>query len=144
MQNISKSLWFFINLSKTQTILSRKLDSSLGWISFMEFIILLNLSLSQDNKLRRIDLAGKIWLTASGVTRILLPMEKIWLVSREINENDARVSYVILAAWWKMKLEEAMERAELLVWDIIPNEDITKMWEFSDLLVKIGKTIIWN
>ncbi|MDD2565248.1 MAG: MarR family winged helix-turn-helix transcriptional regulator [Candidatus Gracilibacteria bacterium] len=144
MQNISKSLGFFINLSKTQTILSRKLDSSLGGISFMEFIILLNLSLSQDNKLRRIDLAGKIGLTASGVTRILLPMEKIGLVSREINENDARVSYVILAAGGKMKLEEAMERAELLVGDIIPNEDITKMGEFSDLLVKIGKTIIWN
>lgn len=144
MQNITQSTQFFINLAKTQTVISRKFDSSLGWISFMEFIILLNLSLSQDNKLRRIDLAGKIWLTASGVTRILLPMEKIWLVSREINENDARVSYVILAKWWQMKLEEANERIELLVTDIIPQEDIDKLWEFSDLLVKIGKAVIWN
>lgn len=46
--------------------------------------------------MRRIELAESIGLSASGVTRLLLPMEKIGLVSKEANPRDARVSLVKL------------------------------------------------
>lgn len=133
-----------MNLAKAQTVISRRLDWALGWISFSEFVILFTLSVAPDNKLKRIDLANKVWLTASWVTRLLWPMEKIWLVSRETNEKDARVSLVILAPGWKRKLEEAIERAEFFAEETVSPEDVGKLWEMSDLLIKIGKAIVWN
>ena len=44
--------------------------------------------------MRRIDLAQKLGLTASGITRLVAPMEKIGLVEKEANPRDARVSLV--------------------------------------------------
>lgn len=77
--------------------MSRRFDAGLGGISLNECIILSSLLQAPENKMRRIDLAEKIGFTPSGITRLLLPMEKIGLVFREKNEHDARVSYVILA-----------------------------------------------
>lgn len=47
--------------------------------------------------MRRIDLAEKVGLSASGVTRMLLPMEKIGLICKEEGARDARVSLVRLS-----------------------------------------------
>lgn len=114
MITTSTALQFFVNLSKIQSVVTRRFDGRLNGLGWTDFIILLHLAQASDEKLRRIDLAEKIGLTASGVTRVLLPMEKIGLVTREINENDARVSYVVLAPGGKEKLFEALERAEYL------------------------------
>lgn len=130
---------FFLNLVKTNSIVYRKLDSSLWWISLNEYIILYNLSISPEQKLRRIDLADKIWLTASWVTRILLPMEKIWLIWREINKKDARVSYVILANWWKTKFEEAQERIDLLIKDLIPIKQQNELDKIAKILLDFSR-----
>ncbi len=112
------SLTFFLALAKTNAVLSRRFDAGLGGLGFGEFAILWHLSQADGHKLRRIDLAEKIGLTASGVTRMLLPMEKIGLVKREANPLDARVSYVLIARGGKQKLEEALERTETLFDDI--------------------------
>lgn len=71
---------------------------SLHGISFTEYQVLRQLSLAPGNKLRRIDLANDIGLSASGITRLLAPMEKIGLVVKEDTERDARVSLVALTA----------------------------------------------
>lgn len=97
MGNLNAEMQFFLSLAKIHTVMNRKFDAKLGGLGLSEFIILLHLSKSEDEKLRRIDLAEKVGLTPSGVTRILLPMEKIGLVGRQINEQDARVSFVTLA-----------------------------------------------
>ena len=78
-------------------IISKHLDNSLGaihGIGLTEYMVLLNLMDSPNRALRRIDIAEALARTASGVTRLLIPMEKIGLVSKEINERDARVSLV--------------------------------------------------
>ena len=85
MKTISPSLGFFFNLAKIQAVMARKFDSKLNGLGLNEFIILYNLSLAEGSEMRRIDLAEKIGLTASGITRLLLPMEKIGLVKRRIN-----------------------------------------------------------
>ena len=77
---ISAGVKLFLNLAKTQALLNRRFDSGLGGIGFSEFVILLNLSKAENETMRRIDLAEKIGLTASGVTRMLAPMEKIGLI----------------------------------------------------------------
>jgi len=88
---IAKSLWL------NAAIISRHLDNSLGaihGIGLAEYMVLLNLMKAPNHALRRIDIADALARTASGVTRMLMPMEKIGLVTKELNERDARVSLV--------------------------------------------------
>lgn len=134
MNNCSESLKFIINLAKLQTVMNRRLDGVLGGLGLNEFIILHELG-QADGKLRRIDLADRVGLTASGVTRLLLPMEKIGLVKREANENDARSSFVILAPGGKRKFEEGLERAEVFCEEIFP-QDKSKNLEKLSLFLK--------
>ncbi len=144
MITTSAALQFFINLSKIQSVVTRRFDGRLNGLGWTDFIILLNLSQAPDEKLRRIDLAERVGLTASGVTRVLLPMEKIGLVTREINENDARVSFVVLAPGGKEKLFEALERAEYLSQSTIPANKMEKIGEISETLNEIGGAVMWN
>lgn len=144
MITTSTALQFFLNLSKIQSVVTRRFDGRLNGLGWTDFVILLSLSQAPDEKLRRIDLAEKIGLTASGVTRILLPMEKIGLVTREINENDARVSYVVLASGGREKLFEALERAEYLSQSAIPASKMGKIGEISETLHEIGGAVMWN
>ncbi len=135
------TLQFFLNLAKFQTRLSRRLDSKLGGLGFSEFIILYRLSEAEDEKMRRIDLADAIGLTASGITRLLLPMAKVGLIKKEANEQDARSSYVVLASGGKRKLSEALERLEIFAEDVIPSSASGKLEESSNLLAELGKNI---
>jgi DNA-binding MarR family transcriptional regulator len=139
MVKINESVKFFLNLAKLQAVISRRLDSGLGGLGFNEFIILYHLSQAKDEKLRRIDLAEKVGLTASGVTRILLPMEKVGFVKSGENEQDARVRFVKLAAGGKTKLVEAIERIELFADETIPGDKVKKIKELSEIVVEIGK-----
>lgn len=86
-------------------------------------MVLYYLDNSFDKTMRRIDLAEKIWLTASGITRLLLPMEKIGLVKKQTNENDARVSLVSITDSGKLYLDDAIDRLnyitdEIIEWDL--------------------------
>ena len=119
MYSLNKSVEFFINLIKIEGVVDRKLDSGLGGLGFKEFIILYHLMSAEKNTLRRIDLAEKIGLTASGVTRLLLPMEKIGLVKSGGNEGDARIKSVMIAKGGEIKFSEAIERAELVVGEFL-------------------------
>lgn len=80
------------------SLLSKKLDLSLSvhGVSFTEFTIMYHLHSAYERKLSRVHLAEKVGLTASGVTRVLLPMEKNHLVFKESNPRDARQSLVVL------------------------------------------------
>jgi len=140
-QTINLSVKFFIDLAKVQAISNRRFDSSLGGLGFSEFIILYHLSQAENEKMRRIDLADKIGLTASGVTRILLPMEKVGLIKKEVNKDDARSSLVMIAPGGKRRLTEGLERAELLVEEIISNKNKSKIKESLKFLVELSKDI---
>ncbi|MCG8537960.1 MAG: winged helix DNA-binding protein, partial [Pseudomonadales bacterium] len=63
-------------------------------IGLTEYMVLLHLMKAQNHALRRIDIADALARTASGVTRLLVPMERIGLVEKETNQRDARVSLV--------------------------------------------------
>ncbi len=70
---------------------------SVHGLSFSEFQVLRALEAAPDQTMRRIDLADAVGLTASGVTRLLQPMEKIGLVKKEAHPRDARMSLVKLS-----------------------------------------------
>lgn len=142
MKNIKPAVSFFLHLAKAQAILTHRFDRGLGGISFSEFLILLHLDQSEDKKMRRIDLAEKIGMTASGITRMLLPMEKIGLIKSGPNQEDARARFVQLASGGRQKLSEALERVELLAEDIIPSARAKEVGRLSDLLVDIGGRVL--
>lgn len=125
MSTIHPSLQLVMNLSKMQALLARKFDRlSLHGISFNDFVILHLLKQAPGEKLRRTDLAEKTGLTISGITRMLLPMEKTGLVARESSERDARVSYAVLTAAGRRVYEEARTTANAIAKEMIPAEII--------------------
>ncbi|PWN65013.1 MarR family transcriptional regulator [Chryseobacterium phosphatilyticum] len=139
---ISNELLFLISINKLQSVISRKFDSlSVHGLGFNDFVILYILITSSESKMRRIDLAEKIGLTASGVTRLLNPLEKIGLVSREINERDARVSYVVITPAGKNLFEEAKNTAENSTKDILSTKKSKSLKVFTELLSDLGGNI---
>jgi DNA-binding MarR family transcriptional regulator len=138
------NLDFIINISKFNMVLSKALDSKLWWLWFNDFIVLYHLNKANDQKLKRIELAEKVWLTASGITRLLLPMEKIWLVSKEINSSDARISYVSIASGWKTKFEEALERLNFFTEETIDKDQAKKLNDLTKILQKIWWKMMWK
>lgn len=138
------NLNFIINISKFYSVLSKSLDSKLGGLWFNDFVVLYYLSNAEWQKLKRIDLAEKVWITASWITRLLLPMEKIWLINKEANSLDARISYVSLAPWWKRKYEEALERLNFFTDEIISEDNSDKILDLTKLLQEIWWKIMWK
>jgi DNA-binding MarR family transcriptional regulator len=142
MKPISPNLNFLLSLARVQAVLARRFDSRLGGgLGLSDFVILYHLSLAEDEKLRRVDLAEKVGLTASGVTRLLAPMEKIGLITREADARDARVSFVLLASGGKRLLSERLERAELLAEEAIPSAMTPRLEELSALMIALGGTV---
>lgn len=141
MTKINSKVNFFLEIAKFQTKVGRRLDSSLNGISLNEFIIMYHLSQSPENKMRRVDLADKLGLTASGITRLLLPMEKIGLVGREADKNDARVSYVVLARGGQTKFTEGVERMEIFSEELIPDTKSKKIEETTKLINELSRII---
>ena len=77
--------------------ITRQIDNSLGalhGIGLTEYMVLSSLVNAPNKVMRRVDLAEAVERTASGITRMLTPMEKIGLIAKEDNPRDARVSLV--------------------------------------------------
>lgn len=136
----SQPLLLLLNLFKAQTVINRKFDGKVSahGLGANDFIILHHLVNAEGRKLRRIDLAELVGVTASGVTRMLAPMEKIGLVTRERNERDARISYVILAPGGKRVYEDALVTANHFAETLLPGTSASKAEKLSELLAMIG------
>jgi DNA-binding MarR family transcriptional regulator len=76
-------------------------------LSLNDYEALLHLSQAGDGRMRRIDLAEQLGLTASGVTRLLEGLEACGLVERHVCESDLRVAYAVITAAGRSRLAEA-------------------------------------
>lgn len=141
MKSINPSLRLFINCSKIITQNARRFNGGLDGLGFNEFVILLHIYQAPDQKMRRIDLADKMGLTASGVTRLLGPMEKIGLIRKEAATRDARVSYVAITKSGQRNLNETLERSDEFFKDIFPPSKIKKVSGLLSLFEDIGGTL---
>jgi DNA-binding MarR family transcriptional regulator len=111
----SPSLDFCLRLTRAHATLTRRLDNALSGLhglSFGDFLILYHLGRAPGKRLRRIDLAERMGLTASGVTRSLLPLEKVGLVERQADPRDARVGYAGLTDSGQQLLAHALVSVE--------------------------------
>lgn len=114
-------LAFCLSLTRAYSVLSRRLDASLSalhGLSFNDFTILYHLSLANGRRLRRIHLAEHLGLTPSGVTRTLLPLEKLGWVAREADLRDARVAHATLTDAGQRLLTHALVSAAQVCEDV--------------------------
>ncbi len=126
----NKHLKLLMSINRLNSLANRRFG--VQGLSLSEFMILSALEATPEEKLRPVDLAEKMGLTASGITRMLLPMEKIGLIKRVADKTDARVSYAAIAPSGKRILSEAQERADLVGEEIVSSnkhivEDIKKL-----------------
>ncbi|WP_299729402.1 MarR family transcriptional regulator [uncultured Tateyamaria sp.] len=81
--------------------------SAVHGLSVNEMFLLMQLERASLHRLSRVELARRLHMSASTVTRMTAPMEKIGLVSRQADERDARLSFVVLTDAGRTKVEEA-------------------------------------
>lgn len=140
---MSTQLECILALAALQATITKAIDRQLSahGITFSEFYILHCLASSRDSAMRRIDLAGQVEMSASGITRALNPMEKLKLVQKEKNPRDARVSLVRLAPAGERVYGEALTTvtaaAETLL-EPLATKDLAALLALTG---KIGKGI---
>ena len=94
--------------------LSARLEARHG-LTLRDFDVLLQLYSAEDHRLRRIDLARQVLLTASGITRLLDRLEQAGWVGKDSCASDARVTYAVLTEAGRELVEEsgASHRADV-------------------------------
>jgi DNA-binding MarR family transcriptional regulator len=78
-------------------------------LTLNDYEALLRLSRADEGRMRRVDLAEDLLLTASGVTRLLDGLEAAGLVERASCQSDRRVVYAVITDAGRDKLEAASE-----------------------------------
>ena len=128
---ICKTLW----LKSTQV--NRELNNSLSYIhgiGLAEYMVLDRLMAAPRQTLSRIDLANNVGRTASAITKMLAPMEKIGLVEKEVGARDARVSLVKLTPTGERIYGEASESLEQTANRLVESLDSEESEQFLRLL----------
>jgi DNA-binding MarR family transcriptional regulator len=100
----------FVRLVRANFAVTRELSAQLQAdhdLTINAYEALLLLARAPDRRMRRVDLANSLLLTASGVTRLLDGLERDGFVGREACESDRRVSYAVLTKAGRDKLREA-------------------------------------
>ena len=97
---------------RAHAALTRELSSrleALHELTLSDFDALVQLYYAEGQRMRRIDLARSVLLTASGITRLLDGLEAGGFVTKERCDADARVTYAALTKAGVKKIEEARE-----------------------------------
>jgi DNA-binding MarR family transcriptional regulator len=76
-------------------------------LTINDYEVLLRLAQAPDRRMRRVDLAQSVLLTASGITRLLDGLEREGYVERAQCDTDRRVAYAVLTDAGGQKLREA-------------------------------------
>lgn len=136
---MSKNIELLLSLTSMHTSVFKNIDRHLSvhGISFSEFLVMYQLSLVSNRTVRRIDLAESVGMSASGITRLLNPMEKLKLVEKEQNPRDARVSFVKLSDVGFELLNDAIKSVQIASDGLFKSLDINDIERFIDLTNKI-------
>ncbi|HYX02595.1 MAG TPA: MarR family transcriptional regulator [Reyranella sp.] len=109
------SLAAILRLFRAQSFVEARVDPGLGalhGLALRDLMFLMQLDQSPANRLRRVDLAGRLNVSQSTVTRQALPLEKLGFVKREADPRDGRVGYVVLTKAGRQRVAEARATLE--------------------------------
>jgi DNA-binding MarR family transcriptional regulator len=119
-----------VDLAHAHAALVRRFDRALSayhGVGFGDFVLLLELRQAPGGRLRRVDLADRVGLSPSGVTRALGPLERIGLVDREPHPRDARVAYASLSETGERVVDEVLRTAREV------SERVFEAWSADEL-----------
>jgi DNA-binding MarR family transcriptional regulator len=100
----------WVRFLRAHAALTRRLSADLvqqHGLTLNDYEVLLYLSREPERMLRRVDLAERVLLTPSGITRLLDGLERAGFVDRGSCASDARVVYAKLTDAGYEKLQEA-------------------------------------
>jgi DNA-binding MarR family transcriptional regulator len=100
----------FVGLLRAYTHATRQLNAQLAaehGLTISDYEVLLRLARADERRMRRVDLAEQVLLTASGITRLLDGLERSGYVERGSCDSDRRVVYAVLTEEGLAKLREA-------------------------------------
>ncbi|MBM2823331.1 MAG: regulatory protein MarR [Thermoleophilia bacterium] len=133
----------FGTLLRAYAAVTRQLNAELTadhGLTISDYEVLLRLARAPETRMRRVDLAEQVLLTASGVTRLLDGLERDGFVERGSCETDRRVVYAILTDPGLAKLREA-SASHLAQIDALftTRFDEVELSELSALLVRLAE-----
>ena len=102
----------WVTFLRAHAAITRELSAQLQRehdLTLNDYEVLLHLSHAEGGMMRRVDLAQRVVLTASGITRLLEGLERAGYVRKESCSSDARVSYAALTDRGREKLRSAAE-----------------------------------
>jgi DNA-binding MarR family transcriptional regulator len=95
---------------RSHSAITRQLNADLQTthgLTLNDYEVLLLLSRAEGRRMRRVDLAQSVVLTASGITRLLDGLERAGYVEKDACSTDLRVSYAKLTVTGHQKLKDA-------------------------------------
>jgi DNA-binding MarR family transcriptional regulator len=91
---------------------------SLHGFALKEVLLLMHLERAPRTRLSRIDLAKRLYVSPSTVTRMAAPLEKLGVVGREADARDARLAYVVLTKAGQELVTNAQVTLERMAADV--------------------------
>jgi DNA-binding MarR family transcriptional regulator len=109
-RRVTPELSAWVGLLRAHASTTRRFNAELvaeHGLTLNDYEVLLHLSRADGGRLRRVDLADRVLLTPSGITRLLEGLERCGYVERASCASDARVTYAQLTAAGEAKLSDA-------------------------------------
>jgi DNA-binding MarR family transcriptional regulator len=100
----------FLSIRRAIALWESRADAELGAVhglGLSDFAALHHLAEAPGNRLRRVDLARRLAMTPSGVTRLLAPLERRGIVARDQDGADARATHAVLTKAGKALVRDA-------------------------------------
>jgi DNA-binding MarR family transcriptional regulator len=131
---------------RAHSVLRRELEAEVlqpRGLTINDFEALMHLSEAEDGRLRRIDLAERLMLSPSGVTRLLDGLQAAGLVANVHCESDARVTWARLTEEGIRTLEcvgaDHSKAVRALFADALDDEEIGQLSELLGRLPGVGE-----
>jgi MarR family 2-MHQ and catechol resistance regulon transcriptional repressor len=131
----------FVRLLRASSAVTRELSAQLQadhGLTLNTYEALLNLARAPDRRMRRVDLANSLLLTAGGVTRLLDGLEREGFVGREGCDSDRRVTYAVLTKAGRHKLREVDKTHTRQIRELMSSYyDAHELAQLSELLARV-------
>jgi len=130
----------FLGIRRTVALWESRADAELGavhGIGLSDFAAMHHLASAPGGRLRRVDLARRLALTPSGVTRLLGPLERRGIVTREEAGHDARATYAVLTKSGKALTKDATVTVGALAESILGSLDKRDRAAFEKLAAEL-------
>lgn len=131
-----------LHLLRAASLIEERLSgplSAIHGLAMNEVLLLLHLANAPQNRLPRVELSRRLHVSASTVTRMAAPLEKIGLLAREADARDARLAFVVLTPTGQTRIAEVRttlkDQAARLFQDRWEDSEIT------DLATLLGRLI---